>query len=143
MTKPRAVDDHTDISESDVIKRRFLLAFKLYKCWDIVNASTSKTPLEPQFYLPKASDDDEIDDFCDLEYALLYQELIGALNHLAIFTRPDLSYAVSMLAQFNSNPLKIHWKAALRVLRYLKLTRNFCITYRRGRIIIIGFSDAD
>jgi Reverse transcriptase (RNA-dependent DNA polymerase) len=111
--------------------------------FNMVNATTLKTPLEPQAYLPKASDDNKIDDFCDPEYASFYQELVGALNHLAIFTRPDLSYAVSMLAQFNSNPLKIHWKAALRVLRYLKLTRNFCITYRKGRIIIVGFSDAD
>jgi hypothetical protein len=34
----------------------------------------------------------------------LYQELIGSLNHIAIFSRPDISNAVSRLSQFLQDP---------------------------------------
>ena len=38
-----------------------------------------------------------------------------------------------------------HWKAGLHVLRYLKLTRNYCITYQRSSIPtrVFGYADAD
>ena len=77
--------------------------------------------------------------------AIFYQRLTGSLNHLAVFTRPDITFAVSKLAQFNSNPTAIHLKAALHVLRYLKGTRNLCIVYKRQeqKVTIVGYSDSD
>jgi hypothetical protein len=38
----------------------------------------------------------------------LYQEIIGSLNHLALFFRTDISFAVSKLSQFNTDPLVEH-----------------------------------
>ena len=108
---------------------------------NMVNAKVANTPLEFGVHLVKANPNDRM---CDIK---LYQELVGSLNHLAVFTRPDIAFAVSMLSQFNSNPTQTHWKAALRVLRYLKFTRNFCITYTKAfngsKIVVFGFSDAD
>lgn len=46
--------------------------------------------------------------------------LVGRLIYLTI-TRPDLSYHVHILAQFMSTPREVHWHAALKVVRYLKL----------------------
>ena len=82
------------------------------------------------------------DKMCNIKY---HQRLTGSLNHLAGFTRPDISFAVSKLSQFNSNPTTSHLKAAMHVLRYLKSTRNLCIVYKRqpGTVIIVGYSDAD
>ena len=79
---------------------------------------------------------------CNPEY---YQHLTGSLNHLAVFTRPDIAFAASKLAQFNSNPTAIHLNAALHVLRYLKDTRNLSIIYKRQehKLIILGHSDSD
>src|SRR5271169_2518835 len=80
-------------------------------------------------------------------YIKLYQELVGSLNHLAVFSRPDIAFSVSMLSQFNSNPTQTHWKTVLRVLQYLKYTRNLCITYTKSsngpKIAAVGFLDAD
>ncbi|XP_050460197.1 uncharacterized protein LOC126856068 [Cataglyphis hispanica] len=64
-----------------------------------------------------------------------YQSLIGSLMYLAVSTRPDISYAISILSQFNTNSGKVHWNAAKRVLRYLKGTKS--------EIPLIGFVDAD
>jgi hypothetical protein len=49
--------------------------------------------------------------------------------YLAITTRPDISYAVGVLARFNSNPGPIHWKAVKHVFRYLKGTLDHKLTY--------------
>jgi hypothetical protein len=48
--------------------------------------------------------------------------------YLAIATRPDLSYAVGVLAQFNSKPNPEHWRAVKRVMRYLRGTTSYCLT---------------
>jgi hypothetical protein len=44
-------------------------------------------------------------------------------------TRPDLAYAVSILSQFCINPGPQHAQAVQRVLRYLKKTLDYGITY--------------
>ena len=112
---------------------------RLLARFNMVNAKTSKTPLEPGCQLLKATETDKL---CD---PTQYQELTGSLNHLAVFSRPDISFAVSKLSQFNATPTVTHWKAGLHVLRYLKLTRNYCITYRRSSIPtrVFGYADAD
>jgi hypothetical protein len=49
---------------------------------------------------------------------------------LAMRTRLDIAYHVSLLSRFLQNPSRSHWGAAKRVLRYLHGTKHFVITYR-------------
>lgn len=63
--------------------------------------------------------------------------------YLAISTPPDISFAVSFLSQFNSCYNQTHWKAAKRVLRYLKGTRDYRLMYRKTKRDLHGFVDAD
>ena len=72
-----------------------------------------------------------------------YQNLIGSLNYLAVSTRPDISYAVSALSQFNSCYDETHWNAAKRILRYLKGTEDYGLRFVRTGEAIEGFVDAD
>ncbi|CAB0004503.1 unnamed protein product, partial [Nesidiocoris tenuis] len=74
---------------------------------------------------------------------LPYQNLIGCLMYLSVATRPDISFAVSYLSQFNSCYNSQHWNAAKRVLRYLKGTMDFSLTYQKNGQPIIGYADAD
>ena len=60
-----------------------------------------------------------------------YQELIGGLMYLSMATRPDITHAVSYLSQFSSCFRESHWKAAKRVLCYLKGTRDLNLVYSR------------
>ena len=48
-----------------------------------------------------------------------YMSLVGAFLWLSNVTRPELSYITSQLARFVSNPGRVHYTAALRVLLYL------------------------
>ena len=58
-----------------------------------------------------------------------YLAAVGALMYLATSTRPDIAYTVGCLARFNSNPGIAHWHAVKHLLRYLKGTANYSITY--------------
>ena len=49
-----------------------------------------------------------------------------------------------MLGRYMSNPGVDHWKAAKRVMRYLKRTKDFMLTYRRSNNLeIIRYFDSD
>jgi hypothetical protein len=56
---------------------------------------------------------------------LQYQDAVGSINYAAIVTRPDISFAAGMLGRYSANPLKVHWEAVKRVLKYLKKTLHY------------------
>ncbi|XP_068993260.1 uncharacterized protein [Neodiprion pinetum] len=72
-----------------------------------------------------------------------YQSLIGALLYLAITTGPDIAYAVNFLSQFNTNYNVDHWKAAKRVLRYLKGTIDYGLKIEQTGLASFAVVDAN
>ena len=114
---------------------------RLLAKFNMTNARSASTPFETGTKLKLGTANDTL---CNVK---LYQELVGSLNHLAVFTRPDIAFAVSVLSKYNSNPTTTHFKAALYVLHYLKGTRNYCIVYKRSTNIpisdIISYADSD
>ena len=60
-----------------------------------------------------------------------YARLLGELQFLANATRPDIAYAVNRLAAYTANPSLQHVTALKRVLRYLRGTKDYGITYRK------------
>ncbi|GAV78980.1 hypothetical protein CFOL_v3_22445, partial [Cephalotus follicularis] len=72
-----------------------------------------------------------------------YRRLAGKLNYLTI-TRPDISFAVSVVSQFMSAPRTTHWQTVLYIIRYLKGAPGRGLIFRdRGHIHITGYSDLD
>jgi len=71
-----------------------------------------------------------------------YQSLVGALLYCAVSTRPDVSYAVSMLCRAMSKPTQPAFDAAVRVLAYLDNHRHLGLTYEASSVPLHGFSDA-
>jgi hypothetical protein len=49
-----------------------------------------------------------------------YLSVVGSLNYLAVATRPNLAFAVGILAQFAKSPTSRHWTAIQQVLGYVK-----------------------
>ncbi|RVW47574.1 Retrovirus-related Pol polyprotein from transposon TNT 1-94 [Vitis vinifera] len=74
---------------------------------------------------------------------LEYASAIGSLMYAAQCTRADISFAVSKLSRFISNPSVEHWKAIGRVLGYLKNTKKLSLQYSKFPAILEGYSDAN
>jgi hypothetical protein len=80
-----------------------------------------------------------------------YQEAIGALLYLANCSRPDISFAVSVLSRCSSQPTKRHWSGIKQLMRYLAKTKGYGLLYRRGNTLadrslitddLCGYADA-
>lgn len=80
---------------------------------------------------------------CDT--SIPYQEAVGALLYLSIISRPDITYQVNKLSQFNNCYDSSHWVAIKRVFRYLKGTINHGIKYsvNVNNLQPIGYCDSD
>ncbi|XP_071686934.1 uncharacterized mitochondrial protein AtMg00810-like [Rutidosis leptorrhynchoides] len=73
----------------------------------------------------------------------LYRSLVGALQYLTI-TRPDISYAVNQVSQFLQAPTFDHFQAVKRILRYVKGTIAYGLSFHHSPMpSILGYSDAD
>ena len=125
------------------------LSQKLYiedtlKRFGMENCNSVKTPIDYNHSLSKdecPSTLSEVSEIADKPYL----SLIGALRYLADGTRPDIAYAVGVLARFASNPGIAHWTAAQRVLRYLQGTKHYGLVYRQQDASepFVTYSDAD
>jgi len=73
-----------------------------------------------------------------------YASAVGSLMYAQVCTRPDIAYIVGVIGRYLSDPRMDHWKAAKKVMRYLKRTRGYMLTYRRSnQFEITRFSDSD
>ncbi|EMD35853.1 hypothetical protein CERSUDRAFT_124463 [Gelatoporia subvermispora B] len=91
-------------------------------------------PMRPSYVLTKDDGPKNAQEADDMKRRP-YRELLGALTWISVISRPDISFAVNNLAQFNADPGPKHWRAAKRILQYLTGTRD----YR----LVLGGDDAD
>lgn len=108
---------------------------QILRKFNMIDCNTVATPIETNVNLVRQTDT------CKKE--LPYQQLIGSLMYLSVLTRPDISFAVSYLSQFNNCYNESHWKQAKRVLRYLKQTKNRGLKFLKDDADLEGFVDAD
>ncbi|XP_068634566.1 uncharacterized mitochondrial protein AtMg00810-like [Aristolochia californica] len=74
----------------------------------------------------------------------LYHSLVGALQYLTI-TRPDIAHAVNSVSQFLHSPTADHFLAVKRILRYVKGTLHYGLTFHLSASpgSLVAYSDAD
>jgi hypothetical protein len=97
--------------------------------FNLEDANTVTTPMDPSVKLSKEQSpktDEEKEDMADVPY----RKLIGSLMYASVATRPNVVHAITALSQFLENPRCVHWQVGLRVLRYLKGTADYALTYR-------------
>ncbi len=92
---------------------------KMMKRYDIQENERARTPL-PTGHV--ADDDDgRLTD-------MPYREALGSVNHAAVWTRPDLAHAVSVLSKFMAHPKESHWELLRQVLKYINGTKDIKLT---------------
>jgi hypothetical protein len=72
-----------------------------------------------------------------------YAEIVGSLLYIAVVTRLDIMYAVSVLTRHLKFPTYDACKAACRVLNYLSNSRNKGIRYHGTKLQLHVYTDSD
>ena len=69
-------------------------------------------------------------------------KLVGILLYLT-HSRPDLDYAVGVVARYMQEDHEIHWKSSKRILHYVQGTKHFRINYVvSSPLELVGFTDS-
>ena len=89
---------------------------KILEKFSGLDTSVSLTPVDLSLHFTKNNKES----VSQLEYS----RVIGSLMYLMSCTRPNIAYSVSRLSRYTSKPDATHWKGIVRVLRYLRYTRD-------------------
>jgi transposase InsO family protein len=114
-----------------------LMTAELIARYGLEEANPRAIPLSPSVRLAQGEGS-----FLD-KTAYSYSQLVGSLMYLSVCTRPDISFAVGVLARFMANPTTVHWQAAKGVLRYLAGTVDYGICFEGSSTTLVGYCDAD
>jgi len=81
-----------------------------------------------------------------LEPGVPYLSEIGSLLYLVKCTRSDISFALSLLAKYNSAPIRHHWNCIKNIFCYLKCTSDMNLFYpyasQNGLNLHVPWNDA-
>lgn len=100
----------------------------------MTNCKETATPMETNFQIDTEHE----------EISASYREIIGSMMYVVTTSRPDLMYGIAYLCRVLDKPIEQTWKAAKRMLNYLKGTREIGLEYKKSNNITIeGYSDAD
>lgn len=126
--------------EDGIFLKQELYAKELLKKFGMINCSPVMTPLQTNEKLINCDGDTPAN-------PTSYRSLVGGLIYLT-HTRPDITFAVSVVSRFMENPSQTHFGAAKRILRYIAGTAEFGIWYSskcsmtdNGKLY--GYSDSD
>ena len=113
------------------------MIYDLAAKYDLTDAKPRDIPMSLGMRLSKA-DGDPLD-----TKAYPYSSLVGALNYIAVTTRPDISFVVGGLSRFMARPTTTHWGMAKAVLRYLAGTATLGITFAGAKPFFLAYCDSD
>ncbi|CAA0827399.1 cysteine-rich RLK (RECEPTOR-like protein kinase) 8, partial [Striga hermonthica] len=74
---------------------------------------------------------------------VLYASAVGSLMYAMLCARSDISYAVGLVARYQSIPGREHCSAVKHILKYLRKTKEYMLVYRENNLLPLGYSDSD
>ncbi|XP_016672993.1 uncharacterized mitochondrial protein AtMg00810-like [Gossypium hirsutum] len=111
-------------------------AMKILNKFSMENCKATSTPVAVG---EKLSSQDKHEKVCETTY----RSLVGCLLYLTA-TRLDIMYVVSLLSRFMHCSNESHFRAAKRVLRYIKGTLSYGMLFTKAENLkLVGYCDSD
>lgn len=81
----------------------------------------------------------------NIEYMsrVFYSSAVGSLMYAMVCSRPDLSYAMSLVSRYMANPGKEHCKTVQWIFRYLRGTSNAYLKFGKTDEGLAGYVDTN
>jgi hypothetical protein len=115
---------------------------KVLQRFNMHDAQPVSTPIAPHFKLSaeQCASSDE-----DIEYMskILYCSVVSSLMYAMVCSRPDVSYAMSIVSVYMSNPGKEHWRAVQWIFSFIIGTADHCLQFGRTAKRLIGYVDSN
>ncbi|GJR85744.1 putative RNA-directed DNA polymerase [Tanacetum coccineum] len=115
---------------------------KILKRFRMENSKKENLPLHHGIKISKdlcLKTNDELDKMSRVPYA----SAIGSIMYAMTCTRPDVSFALSMVSRHQQNPGEGHWTAVKNILRYLRNTKDMFLVYGGEKELrVTGYCDA-
>jgi hypothetical protein len=115
---------------------------KVLHRFNMHDAKSVSTPIAPHFKL-SAEQCPSTDEYFEYMSRVPYSSAVGSLMYAMVCSRPDLSYAMSLVSRYMANPGKEHWKAVQWIFRYLRGTSNACLKFGKTDEGLVGYVDSD
>ena len=118
-------------------QRRYILSTvkRFLNTTDLHKVGLNASPMEASIPL-RMVDIDESPESQNQMKSIPYREAIGSLLWLVAGTRADIAFAVQTCAKFSCKPHMKHWKAVLRIFRYLHRTINYGLAFRSSPYVL-------
>lgn len=123
MTQHLGMEVDVKIGQISISQRRYLE--RIVKDAGLTDCRPVYTPLPCNIKLHKRQEGEE-------PYLGDYRKLTGELQHAARWTRLDIAFPTSLVAQFNDDPSMAHYQAVMHIYRYLSTTVSKGIVYRKS-----------
>ncbi|KAI9908751.1 hypothetical protein PsorP6_016434 [Peronosclerospora sorghi] len=116
-----------DMEKAELIMKQEQFITKMLQKSGCHDAHATRNPMVLGQDLVPTDDNEVFDD------KTKYRDLVGSFWYVDNATRPDVSVALSVLSQYLDSPQEMHWRAAKRILCYLKGTKGHGIQYTRDK----------
>jgi hypothetical protein len=72
-----------------------------------------------------------------------YKTAVGRLQYIATCARPDIVFSTNQVGKFTHCLTKGRWLEVMRIMRYLKRTISYRLTYEKSDVDPVIYSDCD
>ncbi|CAA7052965.1 unnamed protein product [Microthlaspi erraticum] len=124
------------LSQQDYLER-------VLKDYGMLESRSVQTPIGTHFKLSSTKAEDMAETEVEMK-DIPYSNAVGSLMYAMVSTRPDIAHAVGLVSRFMSSPCKDHWMVVKWVLRYIRNTTDFKLTFTKSdKFEVKGYCDSD
>ena len=109
----------------------------------IITERVFKTPAAPRSVVMRPNKDE--DPIINSDQQFKYRSGVGMLMYLVKHSRPDIANATRELTKVLDGATDAHWKAMMRIIKYVLDTRSYSLRLKplKGNITLRGVSDSE